>query len=105
MGKYDKDRFQKELSIRYCLARRLLPFLEVTVQSATDLSDTVEVITDLDVLGIEAIGDGTLRRTLFDCKNTNKMSAKKWLHKFGRCGKWNFCLTAGNLALANQEQR
>ena len=22
-----------------------------------------------------------------------------------RCGKWNFCLTAGNLALANQEQR
>ena len=30
---------------------------------------------------------------------------KKWLHKFGRCGKWNFCLTAGTLVLANQEQQ
>src|ERR1700722_6085351 len=75
MGKYDKDRFQKELSIRYCLARGAIPFLEVIVRSITDLSDSVENITDLDVLGIEATGDGGIRRTIFDCKTTNKMSA------------------------------
>jgi hypothetical protein len=75
MGKYDKDRFQKEISIRYCLARGMVPFLEVVVPSTSDLSDSVEVLTDIDVLGLEAAGDGDLRRTIFDCKNTNKMSA------------------------------
>jgi hypothetical protein len=51
-----------------------VPFLEVVVRSGADLSDSVEILTDLDVLGIEAIGDGGLRRTIFDCKTTNKMS-------------------------------
>ena len=27
------------------------------------------------------------------------------LHNFGRCGKWNFCLTARTVVLANQEQQ
>ena len=75
MGKYDKDRFQKELAVRYCLARGIVPFVEVVVRSTTDLSDTVEVLTDLDVLGIEAVGDGGFRRTIFDCKTSNKMSS------------------------------
>ncbi|MFI4987548.1 MAG: hypothetical protein ACHQF3_08910, partial [Alphaproteobacteria bacterium] len=75
MGKYDKDRFLKELAVRYCLARRVIPFLEVVVRSTADLSDSVEVLTDLDVLGIGAVGDGGLRRTIFDCKTTNKMSS------------------------------
>jgi hypothetical protein len=75
MGKYDKDRFLKELAVRYCLARRLVPFLEVVVHSTSDLSDSVEVLTDLDVLGVEAVGDGGLRRTIFDCKTTTKMSS------------------------------
>jgi hypothetical protein len=30
---------------------------------------------------------------------------KKWLHKFGRCGRWIGCLTAGTVVLANQERR
>lgn len=75
MGKYDKDRFQKELAIRYCLARGAVPFLEVVVSSASDLSDSVEVLTDLDVVGVETVGDGGLRRTIFDCKTTKKMSS------------------------------
>ncbi len=75
MGKYDKDRFQKELAIRYCLARGVVPFLEVVVRSIADLSDSVEILTDLDVLGIETLGDGGLRRTIFDCKTTIKMSS------------------------------
>jgi hypothetical protein len=75
MGKYDKDRFQKELAVRFCLARRTVPFVEVVVRSSSDLSDSVEVLTDLDVVGIEATGDGGLRRTIFDCKTSNKMSS------------------------------
>jgi len=74
MGKFDKDRFQKEMAIRYCLARGLSPALEVLVPSASDLSDTVEVLTDIDVLGLEFIADGGFRRTVFDCKTGNKMS-------------------------------
>lgn len=75
MGKYDKDRHQKEMAIRYCLARGVCPCLEVLVPSASDLSDTVETLTDIDVLGLEFIADGGFRRTIFDCKTTNKMSA------------------------------
>jgi hypothetical protein len=75
MGKYDKDRFQKELAVRFCLARDIVPFVEVVVRSSSDLSDSVEVLTDLDVVGIEAAADGGLRRTIFDCKTSNKMSS------------------------------
>lgn len=75
MGKYDKDRYYKELAVRYCLARGAIPFLEVVVPSVADLSDSVEVLTDIDVLGVETMGDGGLRRTIFDCKTTNKMSS------------------------------
>ena len=75
MGKYDKDRYLKELAIRFCLARNAVPFLEVEVRSVSDLSDTVELLTDLDVVGVEAVGDGGIRRTIFDCKSTNRMSS------------------------------
>jgi hypothetical protein len=75
MGKYDKGRFQKEMAIRYCIAQDAVPFPEVIVKSSSDLSDSVEVLTDLDVLGIKAISDGGLRRIIFDCKTTNKMSS------------------------------
>jgi hypothetical protein len=75
MGKYDKDRFQKELAVRFCLARGTVPFVEVVVPSSSDLSDSVELLTDLDVVGIEATADGGLGRTIFDCKTGNKMSS------------------------------
>jgi len=75
MGRYDRDRFQKELAVRFCLARGTVPFVEVVVRGNADLSDSVEVLTDLDVVGIEATGDGGLRRTIFDCKTGNKMSS------------------------------
>lgn len=84
MGKYDKDRFQKELAVRYCLARRAIPFLEVVVRNASDLSDHVEVLTDIDVLGVEASGDGGLRRTIFDCKTSTRMSSIN--RAFWACG-------------------
>ena len=75
MGKYDKDRFQKELAIRYCLATGMVPFLEVITSSVSDLSDTVEVLTDLDVVGVKAVDGGAQRYVFFDCKTSAKMSA------------------------------
>ena len=75
MGKYDKDRHQKEMALRYCLAQGMSPYLEVVISSASDLSDTAENLTDIDVLGLEFVADGGLRRMMFDCKSTNKMSA------------------------------
>lgn len=74
MGKFDKDRALKELSIRFCIARGDSPFLEVVVPSASDLSDSSEVLTDIDVLGLTFLVDGGFRRTIFDCKS-GKMSA------------------------------
>ena len=75
MGKLDKDRFQKELALRYCLARGMVPFLEVIAPSASNLSDSVEVLTDLDVVGVEADSDGVQRYVFFDCKSSARMSA------------------------------
>ncbi|MEJ5024973.1 hypothetical protein [Brucella anthropi] len=74
MAKLDKDRFQKELAIQYCLARGIAPFVEVVIPSASDLTDSVEVLTDIDVLGISFNNDGTISRTIFDCKTSNKLS-------------------------------
>lgn len=75
MGNLDKDRFQKELAIKYCLARGMIPFPEVLIPSFSDISDSLEVLTDLDVLGLEFVSDGDLRRVLFDCKTGSKLSA------------------------------
>lgn len=74
MGKFDKDRPLKELAIRFCLARGLAPFLEVDVPSFSDLSDSQEVLTDIDVLGVDVSPNGEVTRTVFDCKS-GKMSA------------------------------
>jgi hypothetical protein len=73
LGKYDKDRFLKELAMQFCLARGMLPFLEVVVPSASELTEQPEVLTDMDVVGVEFVYDSNLRRVLFDCK-TGKMS-------------------------------
>ena len=90
MGRYDKDRYQKELAVRYCLARGIIPFLEVIVKNVADLSDSVERLTDIDVLGLEAIGDGSIRRTIFDCKTikTSPINRAFWaagVKEYTRC--------------------
>lgn len=75
MGRLDKDRYQKELALRYCLSRGMVPFLEVVAPSVSSLSDSVEVLTDLDVVGVEADSDGVQRYVFFDCKSSTKTSA------------------------------
>ncbi|MCO6060380.1 hypothetical protein NG726_27475 [Pseudomonas sp. MOB-449] len=75
MAVLDKDTHQKEKAIRYCISNGLLPFLEVIVNNVREITDVRTVITDLDVLGLEVSRRGEVRRTLFDCKTVNKMSA------------------------------
>lgn len=74
MGKFDKDRYLKELAIRFCIARGFSPLLEVDVSSSSDLSAAQELLTDIDVLGVGLVVDGHLHRSIFDCKS-GKMSA------------------------------
>jgi hypothetical protein len=75
MGTLDKDRHQKELAVRYCLAQGMVPCLEVLIPSIAELSNNPETITDIDALGLEMVADGDLRRIAFDCKSSAKMSA------------------------------
>lgn len=74
MSSLDKDIFQKQISIRYCISNGLVPFLEVLVGNSREVSDSKTAITDIDVLGLEVSRRGLIRRTVFDCKTVSKMS-------------------------------
>lgn len=74
MAKLDKDIYQKESAIRFCVLTGSLPFLEVNVENKRELSDTSTVITDIDVLGVNIDATGSIRRTIFDCKTLGKTS-------------------------------
>jgi hypothetical protein len=74
MNKGDKDRYLKQIAIRHCLASGHVPCPEVVIYSPSDLTKTPEALTDLDVVGLEPLDDGGMRRTLVDCKS-GKMSA------------------------------
>lgn len=67
MAAADKDVHQKAKAIRFCLAAELIPFYEVNVNNVRELTDTPELLTDIDVLGV-SLGRFGVRRTLFDCK-------------------------------------
>ncbi|REL30005.1 hypothetical protein [Thalassotalea euphylliae] len=74
MGFLDKDTYQKEKAIRFCLVNNLIPFLEVNVQNYRELSDTATLITDIDVLGVKVDSTGQPKRVVFDCKTLGKTS-------------------------------
>ena len=74
MASLDKDLFQKEQAIRFCLVNDMTPFLEVNVQNHRELSSTSTVITDVDVLGVKIDSTGKPRRVIFDCKTLGKTS-------------------------------
>jgi len=73
MAATDKDVHQKEKAIKYCLSTGLIPFYEVNVTNLRELSDTPELLTDVDVLGIK-FDRGSPSRIIFDCKTNNKTS-------------------------------
>ena len=74
MANLDKDIFQKEQAIRFCIVNDMTPFLEVNVQNHRELSSTSTVITDVDVLGVKIDSTGRSRRVIFDCKTLGKTS-------------------------------
>ncbi|PFG54550.1 hypothetical protein ATG98_3814 [Marinobacter sp. LV10R520-4] len=73
MAALDKDLYQKESAVRFCLINGLIPFLEVDVLNFRELSETETVITDFDVLGVKIEPTGQPQKILFDCK-TSKVS-------------------------------
>lgn len=72
MAREDKDAAQKSMALRFLVSAGAIPWLEVPVSSAVDLSAQEKLLTDIDVLGLHCSSDGTIRRTLIDCK-TKKM--------------------------------
>lgn len=72
MAREDKDAGLKSDALRFLVATGSVPWLEVPVSSAVDLSTQEKLLTDIDVLGLRFHADGTIRRTLVDCK-TRKM--------------------------------
>ena len=70
-----KDILQKQKAIRYCVALGLVPFPEVVVKYAADVSEVTFDISDIDVLGIKPAGEAPVKLVLFDCKTLAKISA------------------------------
>lgn len=70
-----KDTLQKQKAIRYCVATGLVPYPEVVVKYAADVSETVADISDIDVLGVKPAAEFASKLVLFDCKTQAKISA------------------------------
>lgn len=77
MGNLDKDIYQKESAIRFCILIGALPFLEIDVENQKELSDISTVITDIDVLGVSIDASGTRKRIIFDCKTLKTSSINR----------------------------
>ncbi|SFF68054.1 hypothetical protein SAMN05518865_103123 [Duganella sp. CF458] len=73
MAATDKDIYQKERALTYCVANDLIPFLEVNVTNTRELADKPTFLTDIDVLGI-GVDQYGVRRVIFDCKTNSKTS-------------------------------
>ncbi|HZG20812.1 MAG TPA: hypothetical protein VE092_12400 [Herbaspirillum sp.] len=72
MAATDKDLPQKRKAIRFCVALGIVPYYEVNVTNVKDLTDKPELLTDVDVLGVD-LKSGRTVKTIFDCK-TSKSS-------------------------------
>lgn len=69
-----KDIHQKLKAVRYCVALGVVPYMEVLVRFASEVSDKPADITDIDVLGIKPCSESATQRIVFDCKTLSKMS-------------------------------
>ncbi len=77
-----------------------------SVKSIRNICKTISETKDVSTLIAVAINKQSAT-TLEMGRNVQKVVARteKWLHNFGRCGRWNFCLTTGTLVPANQERQ
>lgn len=74
MARGDFDTEHKTDALRYCVVLGAVPYLDVDVASAIDLTSDEKVLTDIDVLGLQLNEDGSTRRLLFDCKGEKPSS-------------------------------
>ena len=70
-----KDRDQKAKALRYCVAKRWFPQIEVDVRPVRHVRDKVALVTDLDVLAFIPDQFRGYRAIVFDCKTRSKESA------------------------------
>lgn len=70
-----KDREQKAKALRYCIAKRWFPQIEVDVRPERHISDQVVLVTDLDVLAFIPDQFRGFRAIVFDCKTGGRESA------------------------------
>lgn len=70
-----KDREQKAKALRYCVAKRWFPQLEVDVRPGTQVGKKPALVTDLDVLAFIPDEFCGLRSVVFDCKTRARESA------------------------------
>lgn len=70
MAKSDKDNPAKNSALKFCVASGMLSFTEVNVFTSVDLTSAPKIITDIDVLGIWLRQDGSISKSIFDCKST-----------------------------------
>ena len=69
------DRDQKAKALRYCVAKRWFPQLEVAVRPGRQVKKKPALVTDLDVLAFIPDEFRGLRSVVFDCKTRAKESA------------------------------
>ena len=81
MARSDRDIDHKADALRFCVVSGAIPYLEVQIASAVDLTSDEKVLTDIDVLGLRLGPDGSTHRLLFDCKSSKipPMSRAFWL--------------------------
>ena len=105
MSRLDKDRPQKELAVQFCLANGIVPYPEVKLSSAADLSERTEDITDVDVLGIQQVPGNSIRRLMFDCKSSSRtrpMERALWIAGVMKFARLDFGYAIlGSTALVN----
>ncbi|MBE2991650.1 hypothetical protein IFR23_06425 [Sphingomonas sp. CFBP 13603] len=68
MARSDKDNPAKEQALKFCVSSGVMTFLEVDVYNVVELTSAPKKITDIDVLGISLRQDGSIARTVYDCK-------------------------------------
>ena len=77
-----KDRDQKAKALRYCVAKRWFPQLEIDVHPVRHVGKKVALVTDLDVLAFIPDEFRGFRAVVFDCKtgaNESAVNRSMWL--------------------------
>jgi len=78
-----KDRDQKEAALKFCLARKWFPHVEVDIYPERQVSKRSSAQTDIDLLALIPGNFGGFTKHVFDCKTKAKESPINrvlWLH-------------------------